>query len=142
MNQAALAAAFEKAATLRDYLENLTWLDRRLTALRIAEKNLNGVLQIESCQNKTTWMVLKGGKIVMSALQPRCSERASAAFKRLTKIANQSNQLPETLLEMNLQLIVSVWFRKHPELKNQIISFDSALELCEKEMKTPFRQIA
>lgn len=139
MHAAAAISAFERAAMLRDYRDSLVWLDRRLSALRIAEQQLNGVLQIETRSNKTAWLVLKAGRIVLSGSMPRSAERAAAAAAKLTRISRQRRQLPSNLLEMNLQLIVTSWLQKNPQLKKQLMRFSRAIEYCQNRIENPAR---
>ena len=130
MLEAAKNHAFEVAAVLRDYLENLTWLDRRLSSLRRAKTTLNGVVPIRTHRGRQCWVVLRGGRLMMTAGSPDRASRAEHAEVRLTKIAQQSLETPANLLEMQLQLIVISWFRKNPDLLTQMMSFESAIDAC------------
>ncbi len=142
MQTAASSKSFEKAAILRDHLSNLNWLDRRMSALRDAEETYNGVLPIEARKNREAWLFLKGGQLVGSAVAPDSEERAIATIKRLTEVSIAENPIPDNLMEMNLQLIVIAWFRKHPQLKNSLIPFDDAVDICERRLNGDIRQTA
>ena len=137
MKAASLACSFERAAILRDHSDNLGWLDRRLKALRHAKRKFNGVLPIQARKNRTAWLVLKGGRLIGSAVEPDSTKRALAAIKRLSEIASQTDQLPSNIMEMNLQLIVISWFRKFPALKKSLIPFEQAIKICENELDNP-----
>ena len=131
MQTAAAAHSFERAAILRDHLDNLTWLDRRMKALRTAQKTFNGILPVPARKDRTAWLVLKGGRIMGSAPEPNTTERALAAIKRLSEIASQKEQLPANTFEMNLQLIMISWFKKNAAMKKTLIPFEHAIKLCE-----------
>ncbi len=132
MKWAASKEAYERAAALRDYHDDLTWLDRRLTALRNAKHWLNGVIPIAAPRKRTAWMVMRGGRLVHSLTCPDRPERASRAHQTIARIATQSPQLPNNVLEMNLQLIVMSWLRKNPEMRSRLVSFEEAIRFCHK----------
>ena len=130
MLDAARNQAFEVAAVLRDYLDQLTWLDRRLGSLRRAQTTLNGVVPIRTHLGRRSWLILRGGRLMMTTGHPDRASRAEQAEVHLTKIAQQSSALPANLLEMQLQLIVISWFRKNPDQLTQLMSFDTAIKAC------------
>ncbi len=134
MKTASANHAFERAAIERDHLANLGWLDRRLKALRTAQRTFNGILPIEARKNRTAWLVLKGGRLVGSTVEPDSRERSLAALRFLTQTSNETEQMPANIMEMNLQLIMIAWFRKFPALKKSLVSFDGAIEICEKRL--------
>lgn len=131
MDSAASNLAFEKASVFRDHLDNLQWLDRRMTQLRIAQHTFNGILPIPALGNRTVWLVLKAGRLITSFTKPNTTKRAITAVKRLAEIADEPARLPSSIFEMNLQLIIMAWLRKYPKLKDSLIPFDSAIETCE-----------
>lgn len=142
MQQAATGQKFERAAILRDHLDNLSWLERRLKALRHAQKTFNGVLPVSARKNRTAWLVLKGGRLVGSAPEPDSQDRAIAAIKRLSEIAAIKQPPPESILEMNFQLIMISWFRKHPAIKKTLVPFEDAIAICEDRLAAKTRKIA
>lgn len=131
MLDAAAKQAFEVAAATRDYLEQLTWLDRRLHSLRRAQVSLNGVVPIRTQRGRKCWVVLRGGRLITSAIKPDRVSAADRAKTQLEKIAQQSLETPSNLLEMRLQLIVISWFKKNPEHLQEMITFESAIEKCQ-----------
>lgn len=122
MHAAAAKSAFESAAIYRDCFENLTWLDRRLHGLRMANQNLNGILEIEARRNRMAWMILQGGRIITTVPKPDSDRKADEILQRIQTSLKTTSELPANLLEMSLQLIVIAWFRKHPEIKLQMVS--------------------
>jgi len=132
MTAAAAACQFERATVLRDHLANLQWLSRRLNDLKKSQTLLSGVLPIAARNRKQAWLLLREGRLIGIALRPDEPARASKAIEALTHIADTKSHLPETILEMNLQLIIMAWFRRHPHQRNDLISFDAALDFCRK----------
>jgi len=142
MQKASGSQSFEKAAILRDHISNLNWLDRRMSALRNAQESYNGVLPIEARKKREAWLFLKGGQLIGSTVAPDTEERAIATIKRLTEVSLAEKPIPENLMEMNLQLILIAWFRKHPQLKNSLIPFGDAVDICEKRLDGGFLKTA
>ncbi len=138
MQDAAASHSFEKAAILRDHISNLNWLDRRMSALRNAQQSFNGVLPIEARKNRAAWLILKAGQLIGSTIAPDSESRAIATIKQLTEASATEKPIPENLMEMNLQLILIAWFRKHPQLKNSLIPFGDAVDICERRLDTGF----
>lgn len=132
MAQAAAECRFEKAATVRDHLANLQWLDRRLASIRSAQRSLNGVLPLNGRNRKKVWLILQGAKLIGSAPEPIRIDRASTAIDFFSRTAATPIHLPANILEMHLQLLLISWFRKYPQFKKDLISFDEAVSRCKK----------
>lgn len=132
MQQAAAEFRFERAATLRDHLARLSWLDRRLSDIRTAQRKLNGILPIPGRNGQRIWLVLRGAKLIGTAPEPARPDRAARAMKYLGQLSESEMILPGNILEMHLQLLIISWFRKHPHFKQQLLSFNDAVELCHK----------
>ncbi len=132
MKEAARREAFETAAIHRDCWEHLSWLDRRLQTLRMADKHLSGILPIPARRNRTAWMVLRGGRIGATMLAPENADQATSARKLIVQIAGRAADSPTNLLEMSLQLIVVSWFRHDSAHKQELLGFDAAIRDCER----------
>jgi excinuclease ABC subunit C len=130
MAQAAADCRFERAAALRNHLENLKWLGRRLASIRAAQRSLNGVLPIEGRNRTRVWLVLHGARLVGSTPEPVRRERAAQTLDFFTRTSASQIHLPANILEMHLQLLLISWFRKYPHHKHQLISFDEAVARC------------
>ncbi len=142
MQAAAASQNFERAAVLRDHLENLNWLHRRLDGLRKAQQLFNGVLPIAGRKRNTIWLILQSGRLLGSALRPDDPQRASKAIDWLSQTARTQPQLPSNILEMNLQLIIISWFRKNPRQKQELIPFDAAIDFCREKLGGQMRLTA
>lgn len=134
MESASAEQCFERAVVLRDHYKNLAWLDRRMKSLRSAERNFNGIFPVPTVMKETAWMILRKGRLVGTLPAPRNSEEAIEAIKLLSNISSERERMPRNILEMNLQLIMISWFRKHRGLKKKILPFKQAIEHCETVM--------
>ena len=130
MQAAATTCSFEKATVLRDHLANLKWLDRRMQALRHAKKTFNGVLPIAARKNQIAWLILKEGRLLGSAAEPTDAKRAHAAADFLKVSSQKRGGLPDSIMDMNLQMILISWFRKHKQTAGLLVPFEDAIEVC------------
>jgi len=120
----------EKATVLRDHLANLKWLDRRMQALRHAKRTFNGVLPIAARKNRIAWLILKEGRLLGSAAEPTDQKRARAAAEYLEASRQKKGGLPDSIMDMNLQMILISWFRKHKQTAGLLVPFEEAIEVC------------
>jgi excinuclease ABC subunit C len=132
MQRAAAECRFERATTLRNHINSLQWLQRRLGDIRSAQRRLNGVLPIAGRNRQRIWLVLKGAKLIGSAPEPNRPDRAAKAIEYLGQLSESKFVLPTNILEMHLQLLIISWFRKHPQFKQQLVSFSDAVQICSK----------
>jgi len=132
MGQAAADCRFERATTLRNHLANLKWLDRRLNDIRLAQRNLNGVLPVNSHSKRRVWLVLKGGRLIASFAEPRSPDQITRAGQLLQKTLRCQIVLPNDLLETHWQLLTMSWFRRNAPLKSDLLPLESALEWCQR----------
>ena len=126
---------FEKATLLRDRWKLLSWLTLRLTALEEAKEKVNGVVPVSGFSKQKIWLVLRSGRLVGSARQPRTPLRAAAAKKKLMKIAAQVDAPPANVMEMNLQLMIAAWYRKNADFRKSLMSFDESFDFCEQRVQ-------
>ena len=134
MQEAAAKCSFERATVLRDHLKNLKWLDRRMQALRHAKKTFNGVLPIAARKNRIAWLILKEGRLLGSAAEPNDEKRAAAAAKYLLASSQKSGGLPDSIMDVNLQMILISWFRKHKQTAALLVPFEEAIEVCQRRI--------
>jgi excinuclease ABC subunit C len=138
MSQAAAECRFERAAMLRNHLTQLTWLDRRLNDIRLAQQNLSGVLPLASRTRRQAWLVLKSGTLIGSFSEPKSPEQRIRTAQLLTTALNRPLSLPDNLLETHWQLLTMSWFRRHPTLSKELISLESALDWCHRKESGKF----
>ena len=135
MQLAAREQAFERAAGLRDRLDHLAWLDRRLQGLRVGANTLNGVLPVTNRRKRVTWLVLQQGRLVQTIAQPTGrADRAQATRDILLEIARRPAEMPVSRLDISLQLILLSWFRNHPQDLRQIVGFQRAIHACQRSL--------
>lgn len=145
MESASQHQQFEKAALLRDRWKQLCWLTLRLSALDESKKNLNGVVPVEGFGSRKIWLVLRSGRLVGSAGQPRSVDRKKSALQKLQKIAAQIDTPPANVMEMNLQLMIAAWYRKDAVFRKNLMSFEETYAFCDPgrgNTNAPMKRIA
>jgi excinuclease ABC subunit C len=113
MAEAATTMQFERAASLRDKLEQIVWLDRCLTRLREAQLH-SFVYPVTSVRGGELWYVIQRGRVVAVVEKPELAESPRVA-ELLTSIARRRDAGPLSLDEVDGVLLVDGWFRRHPE---------------------------
>lgn len=131
METASAHQQFETAALLRDRWQQLGWLTLRLSALEESKKTLNGVVPVDGFNSRKIWLVLRSGRLVGSAGQPRSVDRKMAAKHKLQKIATQIDSPPANVMEMNFQLMIAAWYRKDALFRKNLMSFDETYAFCD-----------
>ena len=135
MASAAADQQFERATVLRDHWSNLKWLARRLDAIARARQSFHGVLPMTGRHGKTIWLVLRNGCLSGSIVYPDNVVRAGKAYALLKQHATSENRLPDSILEMNLQLILVSWFRQNSRQQPEFMTFEHAFEVCRQQIK-------
>lgn len=126
MFAAAERKAFERATIHRNQFEELSWLDRRLETLRRARHDLHGLLPIKGFRGRTVWLVLQYGQLVEIIASSGKREDADVQRHVASRAASASpDQIPVTMHQVYVQMILHSWFRKHPQDLDQLVSFES-----------------
>lgn len=131
MLRAAAHRHYERAAMLRDQLESLKRLERQLQRLRAAERTINGILPVTVNRGRQVWLAFRGSRLVSSIVQPRSQQQASRALAELQRVERESLPPAREILEINLQLIIAAWFRKHPGRLDHLRDFSAIQAECE-----------
>jgi len=124
---------FERAAALRDQLEPLVWLHRRLAFLRRA-RSTSGVYEVSAHDGARWWYAIQRGfvRAVMSVPTGVNLEMAAglqAVFSdRATALAPQQSEHVEGLI------LVASWFRKYPAERLRLYQPAAIVERCQTGM--------
>ena len=126
MADAAAELQFERAASLRDRIDDLYWLQERLAWLQTARREFSFVYPIES-----VWYVLRGGRVMAAVPAPHCRRSRLAALKAVDAVfptSGGSSIIPNEMYDH--VLLVSAWFRRHAAEKDRILSPNEARDYC------------
>ena len=128
MEAAARSRVFEKAAILRDQIDALAWLDRRLADLRTARNDLHAVYPLPGFGKRRIWLLLNSSFLADAVVVPHDAKSASHLEKKLVAAGKRNHQLiPADTHAVLLQLIIVSWFRNRKGEKELLIDYQNAL---------------
>ncbi len=131
MESAAKAEQFEKAAVLRNTLEPLDWLRRRLEFLRAAQHRLSFIYASPSHTGGAIWYVIQNGWVASAVPAPREEPAARAALQAIEAAFRLPTPKDRYRANPDQLLLVASWFKKYAkELKRTLPPAD-ALRRCE-----------
>jgi excinuclease ABC subunit C len=131
MNAAAAALEFERAAALRDKREALAWLRDQLDRLHLAREKHSFVYPVTGVDGQDLWYLIHGGRTVAVLAPPRDADRERAAAVLETVFqGNPAGTDAVAPQDMDHVLLVTAWFRRHPEERKRTMPPGAALALC------------
>jgi excinuclease ABC subunit C len=128
MEDASQALQFERAASLRDKLEVLAWLNQQLERLRTARAKMSFIYPVSDQSGGLLWYVIHGARIVKVLEVPRDSlglKQAKASIRSI--FASSNGELLESHEHVDGMLLVMAWFRKYPDELKKIVTPQEAL---------------
>lgn len=132
MRAAAAAERFERAAALRDHWKDLALLGELLDRVRTVERTYAFVYPLPSYGRGDTWYVIHRGQVVASVAAPQGRRRADAALRELGRAYRADPARPgaSAASDPDLILLVSQWFRLHPEELRRTLPPETARRRC------------
>jgi excinuclease ABC subunit C len=127
MVEAATAKQFERAASLRDRIDDLYWLQERLAWLQTARREFSFVYPVEG-----VWYILRGGRVMAAVPAPHCRRSRNVALKAVNAvfpIPGGASIIPNEMYDH--VLLISAWFRRHSAEKERILTPDIARSRCQ-----------
>jgi excinuclease ABC subunit C len=131
MLEAAERQEFERAATLRDRWEDLTYLYDQIQRRRDATARRSCVYPVCCPAGNTTWYLVVRGQIVRAVTAPQDADSAGYCLHALEEAfsAGVATALDATEDAQQTQL-VAAWFRRHPEELDRTMLPERAVQLC------------
>ncbi len=129
MKSASDALAFERATVLRDQLNQLAWLSRRIKQLQTARRKLSGVFELPGFDHRQIWLMLDSGILRSVAARPvsiPTGNSANTLFGWRTQAGR--NPFPQNHLETNLLIMFSSWMKKRPDYFSARLDWDEAVD--------------
>jgi excinuclease ABC subunit C len=123
---------FERAASLRNKLELLKWLDERLGKIRAARNKPPFVYCVPGHDGSQMWYLVQYGEVVAAIAPPQSPSQKRTLARTLESLLagraiSVSRRRP---FDMDLVYLVAAWFRRYPEEKGRILSLYRALAHC------------
>ena len=131
MQTAASELRFEQAMALRDRLQSLTWLQERLAFLRSARRANSFIYPLTGPDERVVWYLIHHGEVQAAVREPTTPAAAAtaaalieAAFAVRPPIGGIDDRCVDSVL------LVTGWFRRHPDEKPKLLTCDAALTAC------------
>jgi len=123
MNRAANDLEFEKAASMRDRLQTLEWLDARLSMIRQARNKKSFVYPLTGTDGCERWYLINRGQVRAVCSPPKTEEDLKRSADLL---ATAFSDRPEAIVlaegVVDSVLLVASWFRKHANERTKLIA--------------------
>jgi excinuclease ABC subunit C len=118
MDAASVALDFERAASLRDQWQTLTWLRRQIDRWREIREQEPFLYPVRGADNQETWYLIHGGRVVAALPAPHTQKERCARADEFDKVYRKRRKAatgPVPADEVDSVLLVAAWFRKHPQ---------------------------
>ncbi len=117
MASASQALEFERAAILRERLEQLDWLSERLIGMRKERRNQSFVYRTQGTNGESVWFAIHKGRVVNILKAPVAKGERQRTLRALQAIygPDRIGQSDWAAQEIDHFLLISSWFRHHPD---------------------------
>lgn len=129
MNQAATARHFELAGVYRDRLHALERLGRQLRRVQIAEQTIHGILPVKAQRGRDIWLYLSRGRLLAHHPRPQTPRQRAQARDWIDQLSRRQHEPTTHALDIQMQLIIAAYFRKHRQTAARLIDFESVRKL-------------
>jgi excinuclease ABC subunit C len=128
MTAASDGLAFERAASLRDRLDALTWLDHQLQRVREAARQ-SFVYPVQGHEGEEWWYVIHGGRVRAVLPAPHDDAGWGEVARVLAAIYHSKETAagPPGLGEVDGVLLVAAWFRRHADERGRTLEATAVL---------------
>lgn len=130
MEAAAARFEFEKAASLRDKLQSVQWIDDRLTLLRHARNRNSFVYPLTGTDGRSRWYLIHRGEVQAVCFPPTTDTGARVAQLLASTFTDHPAPVVLSDVAVDSVLLVSGWFRKHTDEKPKLLSRVQAEAVC------------
>ncbi|MBY0459438.1 MAG: GIY-YIG nuclease family protein, partial [Gemmataceae bacterium] len=130
MEAAAGRYEFEKAASLRDKLQALQWLDDRLSLLRSARNRNSFVYPLTGVDGQVRWYLIHRGEVQAVAFAPDVESAPRVGELLATAFADRPAPAVLSDVTVDSVLLVAAWFQKRPDERAKLLPRAAAESLC------------
>ncbi len=118
MVEAGRALEFERAGALRDKVLSIEWLSQRLSILRTSREQAAMVYAMPRADGRMIWYLLNRGQVWAAVAEPKTCEDRQRVREVLEAVSQSIPRVGRTCVDS--VLLVSAWFRKRPEEREQL----------------------
>jgi excinuclease ABC subunit C len=132
MAAAAAGKMYERAAALRDKLDEVRWLAERLAWLQRARRDHTFVYPLTAEDGRTLWYLIHRGRVRAVVAAPRDAPARRAARTAIETVfageARESTAVPPD--QADSILLVAGWFRRNSNERKRLLAPEAALAFC------------
>jgi excinuclease ABC subunit C len=131
MRDAAQKLEFEKAAAIRNKILPIRWLRDRLGWVDQA-RDRHSFVYSPRCAGQPIWYLIRRGRVVGTTVAPTEATTARKAHEAIERVFCKEFTWPNLVARHAVDhvLLVSAWFRRHPEERQFTFSAEQALAHC------------
>lgn len=128
MNRAAADRHYELAGIYRDRQQSLERLGRQLRRVQLAEQTIHGILPVKAQRGRDIWLFLARGRLLGHQAKPLTPRQRQQALQLIEQLPQQQREPTTHPLDIQMQLIIAAYFRKHRQTSARLIDFAVAKE--------------
>jgi excinuclease ABC subunit C len=122
---------FERAAALRDRLENLRWLADRLGFMRRARHKHTFIYTVTGHDETVIWYLIHQGQVRSAVAAPHDNSSRQQAAEQIEALYHKNGRARLWRNEeVDGLLLVAGWFRRYPEERSRCVSPTQAYAAC------------
>jgi excinuclease ABC subunit C len=126
MAQASSAQHYELAGVYRDRHRSLERLVRQLRRVQQAEQTIHGILPVKAQRGRDIWLFLCRGRLLAHRPRPQTPKQRLQMLELLEQLPRQQHEPTTHPLDIQMQLIIAAYFRKHRQTAARLIDFEAA----------------
>ena len=117
---------FELAARLREDLQMVQWITKKLVQNEQARRQYNFIFPVAAVDGRDTWYLIRGGKVEHAVARPRTATQWKKCHSEIQRWAACTNSL-QGLYDGGAGTlhIVAAWFRQNQKELQKVCSIDS-----------------
>jgi excinuclease ABC subunit C len=133
MREAAELRQFERAAMLRDHLDDLRYLRDQVARIEHVRKHYTFVYPVECHDQRERWYLIRNGYLAGVLRAPSDSVQAARCRRGLQRVFKTNDAVGGASVEEQLDFVrlVSSWFRFRPEELERTITVEEAIARTE-----------
>jgi excinuclease ABC subunit C len=131
MTAASTSLAFERAASLRDQLDVLRWLQTQLERVQQARQEHSFIYPVGGPEREL-WYLIYRGRVAGVLARPNTALEFQAAADRIGEVFGKDETWtgPPASEIIDGVLLVAAWFRRHPKEREHVLQPHAVIATC------------
>ncbi len=131
MIEAAAANSFERAAMLRDAMDELTYLVEQIEWLREVQQHYWFVYPVPGNTGRTVWKLIAGGDLAAVVREPVDEASRRRCRQMLDRVFHHRDRPDvEPVGDLGQMRTIASWFRRYPDQMQRVLGIEQAWHRC------------